>query len=897
MKNRFVLNLVILGTSMLLATVISAQSMRVDETCTISILNRTVQANSDGSWQLPNVPSFMGRIRARANCLVDGQTVSGQSDFFPVVVNEQNFAKPISFIDLTPVPTTLEFTSSADVIITDTNQSIKLDVIARYSNGSQSEVLDVFSGLNIISSNPNIVDVDAEGNLFASSSGNALITARLEGAIAIKTVSVLLGGDTDGDGLPNDFELEQGLNPNDPFDAMEDQDRDGLSALEEFGLGTDINLDDTDGDGIEDGEEVIAGEDGFITSPLLADTDGDLVNDGLEVAGGSDPTDENSRDISAALDSIEIQQENFELFFNGIQTESSSQLSVIGHLIDGSQIDITDSSLGTNYSSSDLSIVSFGLTPGQVFAGADGVATITVSNNGLEDTVDITVSRFDPIALSTLTLPGSPERIDVAGSYIYIASGQEGLLIVDALDLTTPFITASIPTSGYSSDIKVVGGIAYLADDNGGLKVVDVNDPSSPSELTTYSVTGTGFRDIAIEGDYIVAASGQSGIELINISVPDAPIFSGRLANLGNVRYVDIDLSRDLVVAISGSELLTIDISDRTAPELVGRVDVSTPSDVILDDGVAYVAASINGYKVVEIQANKIPVLIGGTDSGNNDFIAVEVKIANGLAFFSDMFFSPISAPFINIEDPFNTFFQGVVPFAGAPGFGRGLAVDTRYAYLVSNNGTDGRLLISQYLEISDPRSVAPEISFTNISNGEEYGEGRVLSVQLEATDDVAVQAVSLLLDGVEIGTDTTYPFTINAVLPFSGGDVELQAQAIDFGGNLGETEVITLTINSDMDLDGLIDELEPTYSTDINDPDTDDDGLEDGREVAIGTDPLNPDTDGDGLSDSVEALQGTDPNSTSENWANETVTLIQNITVAEASVETSTINSDFTLM
>ena len=38
-----------------------------------------------------------------------------------------------------------------------------------------------------------------------------------------------------------------------------------------------------------DGEDISAGEDGFITSPGLADSDGDGLNDGTEVVLGSDP--------------------------------------------------------------------------------------------------------------------------------------------------------------------------------------------------------------------------------------------------------------------------------------------------------------------------------------------------------------------------------------------------------------------------------------------------------------------------------------------------------------------------------------------------------------------------------------------------------------------------------
>ena len=75
--------------------------------------------------------------------------------------------------------------------------------------------------------------------------------------------------DTDNDGMPDDWEIQNVLNPNDPNDANIDADGDGLTSLEEYnaakqyGKSTNPNSEDTDGDGFTDKEEIDKG-----TSPI-----------------------------------------------------------------------------------------------------------------------------------------------------------------------------------------------------------------------------------------------------------------------------------------------------------------------------------------------------------------------------------------------------------------------------------------------------------------------------------------------------------------------------------------------------------------------------------------------------------------------------------------------------
>ena len=129
--------------------------------------------------------------------------------------------------------------------------------------------------------------------------------------------------DTDGDGVSDGQEVADGTDPLDPAIYAGapgpdiDSDGDGLTDTDETDLyGTDPNNSDTDGDGVGDGQEVADGTDPldpndylepgrldsdndglydddeidiYGTDPFLWDTDGDGVDDGQEIYDGTDP--------------------------------------------------------------------------------------------------------------------------------------------------------------------------------------------------------------------------------------------------------------------------------------------------------------------------------------------------------------------------------------------------------------------------------------------------------------------------------------------------------------------------------------------------------------------------------------------------------------------------------
>ena len=828
----------------------SSLAMELNDKCVINILNRTIQVASNGGWSLPNVPSNQGAVKARATCINDdGSTSSGQSGYFNLITNGLTPVGDILFAEQEPIPSDINFFSPNQLSLTTLNQNFQLQVTATYPGGIEDDVTNSESGINYISSNVEVLSVNANGLLTAKGSGNSLISASKDGLIATRLVKISFTGDQDGDGLPDDYETANGLNPDDPVDALEDIDGDGLSALEEYNAGTDLTKADSDDDGIEDGEELVEGEDGFITNPLLSDTDGDGLSDSVEVVIGSAPDDNTSSNYEDAIVSISASPANVIMTFNGIDSEVSTKLSVTATILDGSQLDITAKSNSTSYSSSDLSIVSFGLNDGEIFGGTVGQAKVTVGIYDLTIDVPVTVESFQPVGISSLSFTGTGYDTDVQGDYVYIAAGSGGLHIVDTSVKETPEVVASQATTGNAVDVKVVGLAAYVAVGSSGIDIIDVANPLEPLLSANLKTAGNAV-DLAVQNGLLFVANSTGGMEIIDVDDSSAPVSLAKLEGLGNV--IGIDAQSNRAVVATSSSIIVIDITDPSSPMRLGSINIGNVRAVVMDGDYAYVACYTCGYKIIKLSDPMLPTIVGS----DSRFYPSDVELTNGLAFFSDILFVN-AVPFVNIVDPENSLFQGTIDIRQ---FGdrdaTGLSLDAGFIYSTGAN----KLYISQYRVLDDNQGIPPTVDIIAPIDGDVVVENSRILVRVDANDDVAVATVNFSVNGTLILSDTTRPYEVPITVPNDATSLNILVEAVDFGNNTGDN-VILLTIEPDEDDDGLGDNEEVfTWFTDPENQDSDDDGLLDGDEIAIGTDPNDSDSDGDELTDGEEVAAGTDP-------------------------------------
>src|SRR6185503_8220408 len=105
---------------------------QLNQNCVVSVLNRTVQVKPNGTWVVPNIPANFGRVRARATCVENGLTRSGESAYFTLASDQSINIPPIVLGPTTPVPAsvTLQATSAT---LNQQNRTAQITVTGRYS--------------------------------------------------------------------------------------------------------------------------------------------------------------------------------------------------------------------------------------------------------------------------------------------------------------------------------------------------------------------------------------------------------------------------------------------------------------------------------------------------------------------------------------------------------------------------------------------------------------------------------------------------------------------------------------------------------------------------------------------------------------------------------------------
>lgn len=153
-------------------------------------------------------------------------------------------------------------------------------------------------------------------------------------------------------------------------------------------------------------------------------------------------------------------------------------------------------------------------------------------------------------------------RLDVEGRYAYVLIEYD-LLIFDLIDPSAPVLVGSIRTGTNAIDVQ--GSYAYTLDSYSGLSVIDVSDPIAPVALGSFDMENWA-EGLAVEGDYAYIANGAIGLRILDIRDPNAPVEVGLHDTPGYAQDVTVAEGR-AYVADREVGLRVFDVTDPAAPQ------------------------------------------------------------------------------------------------------------------------------------------------------------------------------------------------------------------------------------------------------------------------------------------------------------------------------------------
>lgn len=495
------------------------------------------------------------------------------------------------------------------------------DALASFSNYGKTSVDLAAPGVNILSTVPGGYEVmqgtsmatphvaGAAALLMSARPGlthlqvkQALLnTADPVASLADKTVSggrlnvrnLIVFQDTDGDGMPDDWELTHGLNPNNPADAAADPDSDHLNNRGEYENRCIPDNPDTDGDTLWDGWEVTYGFDpnsptgGISSSSVMSvfNTAGDAGNvvvsgsyayvadgaNGLVILNVADPanpllvktvdTAGNASDVAVDGNYAYVADGDNGLVIVNISNKASAAVvgTYVTNTVRGVDVQSNRAYL-VNGAGCDLLVVNVSNPAVPLLAGVQ---------YGMRDTYDVFVqypfayaAAKEDVKIYAVSNPAAPVMIrghsgggswqaqnilSVHGnsSLIAAAADSAGVHILSADTNLT--VLSTYNTAGSASGVFISENYVYVADGTNGLVVLDVRAPSAPVEAAHVATRGAAYG-VFVSGDKVYVA-GSAGVEIFSV-LPDTDgdglLDSWELLHFGNLNQgADDDFDSD----------------------------------------------------------------------------------------------------------------------------------------------------------------------------------------------------------------------------------------------------------------------------------------------------------------------------------------------------------------
>ncbi|MHA7814194.1 MAG: GC-type dockerin domain-anchored protein [Phycisphaerales bacterium] len=251
-------------------------------------------------------------------------------------------------------------------------------------------------------------------------------------------------------------------------------------------------------------------------------------------------------------------------------------------------------------------------------------------------------------------------QIDVLGDYAYVSSEDETEIhVVDLSNMFFPMPTGTIELEDFCTDMEARHGLLSVYDSGFGLRVYDLEDGAMPTQVGAIGQPGVNAT-IEWHDDRLYMMGSLGGLQVVDLDNPAAPVIEdwlypdygiGGLFEVGDrvfapvgrvVRELDLQTGAGFASVISsrygissiehagetmyiggnnGIQLVDIPSLPRSPIVYEGAYRVTSPGNVVADDGYVYVSNMREGFSVWDMREPTMPELVSTIDTLSLDAI------------------------------------------------------------------------------------------------------------------------------------------------------------------------------------------------------------------------------------------------------------------------------------
>lgn len=260
---------------------------------------------------------------------------------------------------------------------------------------------------------------------------------------------------------------------------------------------------------------------------------------------------------------------------------------------------------------------------------ADTIAYVTQGEGGL---MIISIANHNlPREISTVykELKGYSNKIALKDSVVYISAGTFGVSVVDVFNPVSPIVTATNLALKPAKGFDVSGNFLFSAIGEYGFKISDISFPTQPDIRGETSTPGFASGVcVSPDTNYLLVACGEMGFALFNISELQSGWGTYPIAGwIDTPGYAEHVVSHPTLpyafMACGTSGLYILDYSDSANVKIISSYSTGGfAKEVVYKNNLAYVTTGQRGLQIFNVSNISAPTLIG----------TVETDLAMGLA-------------------------------------------------------------------------------------------------------------------------------------------------------------------------------------------------------------------------------------------------------------------------